>query len=181
MAAILAAPLAIYGQKALPPPPPGFESAGSSASREAMKQAGVADIVIAQKPNDNWPGCILDPKIEFTYGWTLSPGAGQAVGRMAQAPEDPPTESMGTRDEPAGKASYKGGVLTWRKTSTLAAGMASSKCPGNRVEMYNARWVAYAEDKMLSVGLVRVYGGKAQAQAWLDEYIPKVQAAAAGK
>jgi hypothetical protein len=39
------------------------------------------------------------------------------VETMAQVPEEPPSEHLGIRDEPAGKKRYLGGVLTWRKST----------------------------------------------------------------
>lgn len=61
------------GQEAvhpLPVPPRGFAPVEASASVKAMLSAGVADRVEAQKENAGWSGCMTDPKVTFSYGWT---------------------------------------------------------------------------------------------------------------
>jgi hypothetical protein len=170
--------LPALAQNGLPPPPAGFKALEQSSSQRAMKQAGVADSVRAEKPNAGWPGCIVDPKIEFSYGWTQRPGAGQLVDMMAQRPEEPASVVGGIRTEPAGKQRYKDGILIWKKTTTLAAGSSSAKCPDNQVVTYDATWLAPAGQKLLTIGVIRVYGSKTAAQAWIDEYIPKLISAA---
>jgi hypothetical protein len=164
-------------QKGLPAPPAGFRTLERTPSQLAMKEAGIADSVEAEKPNEGWPGCIVDPKILINYGWTNQPGAGQVVEMMAQRPEEPASVVGGIRSEPAGKQRYKGGILAWRKTTTLAVGSASAKCPGNQVVTYNGSWVGISGGKLLGVGVIRVYGSKTAAQRWIDEYIPKVVSA----
>jgi len=164
---------------ALPPPPPGFEAVPHSPSQKAMKDRGIADSVEAQKKNDNWPNCFDDPKIVFSYSWTTAPGAEMHIQMMAEAPEDPPSKVNGVATEPAGKQRYKGGVLKWQKVSTPAIGATGAKCASGHVITYDGTWVGYINGKLIGVGVARLYGSKTAGQAWIDEYIPKVQAAAA--
>lgn len=163
----------------LPPPPAGFKAEPASPSIAAMKERGLADRVFAQKPNDNWPGCMTDPQVRLEYGWTNSPGAGQVVEMMASGPEEPATFEQGIRTEPAGKLRYKDGLLIWQKVTYTAAGATSKSCPGNLVVTFSGKWVGFVNGRLLGVSVGRVYGAKAPAQAWLDELIPKVVAAAA--
>jgi len=142
-----------------------------------MRSAGVADRIEAQKDNAEWPGCMTDPKVSFGYGWTALPGADQSLRIMAQTPEEPASFAMGTKNEPAGKKEYKGGVLTWRKKTVTVAGSSSTKCPGNQVVMHDGNWAGYIDGKLLGVGVNNLYGPKEVGQALIDEYIDKVVAA----
>ncbi len=161
-------------QTKLPPPPPGFKVIADSPSTTAMRAAGVMDMLQAEKPNDDWPGCIVDPKVAFKASWTNSPGAEQNVKMMLKMPEEPPAFSMGTKTEPAGKQQYKGGALTWTKKTVMAAGTASAKCPGNQVILYDGSWVGYSNGKLLGVAVTNLYGQKEAGQAWFDPYIDKL-------
>jgi hypothetical protein len=164
-------------QTMLPPPPPGFKAIADSPSTTAMRDAGVMDLLEAEKPNDDWPGCIVDPKIAFKASWTKNPAAEQSVKMMLKMPEDPAAFSMGTKTEPAGKQPYKGGVLTWTKKTVVVAGTTSTKCPGNQVIMYDGSWVGYANGKLLGVAVSNLYGKKEAGQAWFDPYIDKLTVA----
>lgn len=168
------------GQEAvhpLPGPPTGFAPVEASASVKAMRSAGVADRVEAQKENAGWPGCMTDPKVTLSYGWTALPGADQSLRIMAQTPEEPASFAMGTKTEPAGKKEHKSGVLTWRKKTVTVAGSSSTKCPGNQVVMHDGSWAGYVDGKLLAVGVSNLYGPKDVGQALIDEYIDKVVAA----
>ena len=68
------------------------------------------------------------------------------------------------RTEPAGKQRYKDGVLIWKKTTTLAAGSSSAKCPNNQVVTYDGSWLGTVGQKLVTVGAIRVYGSKAAAE-----------------
>ena len=177
-----AASVALAGP--LPPPPAGY-TVIPKGSMIQMKAKGIADGVEAEKPNPNWPNnCFHDPKLQFSYGWQLSPGTSQVIEMMAKTPEEPTSLSSqtGTRDEPAGKQSYLGGVLTWRKWTSPVIGTSESGCKLKEIVEYNGTWIAYLADKMVSVSIWHVYGDKAAGQALIDEYAPKVKAVvAAGK
>jgi len=151
---------------------------------DQMRAQGVADGVEAEKPNANWPNnCVLDPKLQLYYGWQLSPGTGQLIQMMAQAPEEPASSGrMGTRDEPAGKQRYLDGVLTWRKSTMQVVGSTESGCKLKEIVTYDGNWVGYLAGKIVAVRVWHVYGGKAAGQALIDEYAEKVKSAvAAGK
>ena len=161
--------------KSLPAPPVGFQASPASPSVAAMKAAGVADSMEAMKPNAGWPGCIVDPKVQFTYGWSVV-GSAMNIAMMAQAPEDPASVTAGIRDEPAGKTKYKNGVLQWRKVTMPAVG---TNCKD--IVLYNGSWAGWVSDKMIGVGVSNLYQAKEPGQAWIDEYIDKVIAAVAAK
>jgi len=167
--------------KALPAPPPGFKAIGDSPSTVAMRTAGVMDVLEAEKPNEGWPGCIVDPKVTFKASWTNMPGADQNVRMMIEMPEEPATFSMGTKTEPAGKREHKSGVLKWQKKTVVAAGSSSAKCPGNQVIMHDGAWVGYVSGKLLGVGVSNLYGPKEAAQVWIDDYVDKLKAVVAGQ
>jgi hypothetical protein len=176
IAAMIVGFIPVGAQTKLPPPPPGFKTNADSPSITAMRAAGVMDMLEAIKPNDGWPGCIVDPNVKFSASWTSRPGANQNVKMMLEMPEEPPAFSMGTKTEPAGKKAYKGGVLAWKKKTVMAAGMASSKCPGNQVILYDGSWTGYSNGKLLGVGVSNLYGQKEAGQAWIDPYIDKLLA-----
>lgn len=163
----------------LPPPPAGFKVIPNG-SMELMKAKGAGDGVEAEKPNANWPNnCVLDPKLQLFYGWQLMPGGGQVIEMMAKAPEEPASEHMGTRDEPAGKQSYLGGVLTWRKSTMQVIGTTESGCKLKEMVTYEGTWVCYIAGKIVSVRIRHVFGEKAAGQALIGEYAEKVKSVVA--
>ena len=177
-----AASVALAGP--LPPPPAGY-TVTPKGSMDQMRAKGIADGVEAEKPNANWPNnCYHDPKLQLHYGWQLSPGTGQLIEMMAKTPEEPASTSSqtGVRDEPAGKQSYLGGVLTWRKWTSPVISTSESGCKLKEIVTYNGNWIGYLGDKMVSVSIWHVYGEKAAGQALIDEYAEKVKSVvAAGK
>jgi hypothetical protein len=158
--------------QSLPEPPAGFKALPQGPSYAAMKARGLADRVEAEKTSD-W-NCTSAPKIDFAYGWQLSPGGDRTLGLMAQAPQDPASEAMGTRTEPAGKSRYKNGVLEWQKLTTL---MVQTDCPTQLVT-YHGQWLGYVSGKLIAVSVTHVKA-KESGQAWIDEYADKVVAAVA--
>jgi hypothetical protein len=162
------------------PPPPGDFKVTPNGAMDLMRAKGVADGVDAEKPNANWPdNCVVDPKLRLHYGWQLSPGAGQMIEMMAQAPEEPASSKMGTRDEPAGKQRSHDGVLTWRKSISEVVGTTESGCKLKEIVTFDGTWVGYLANKIVSVGVWHVYGGKAAGQALIDEYAEKVKSVVA--
>jgi hypothetical protein len=177
LGALLAATGVLAGP--LPQPPAGFKVIPKG-SMDQMRAKGVADGVEAEKPNADWPNnCVLDPKIQFAYGWQLSPGTGQLIEMMAKIPEEPASVSMGTRDEPAGKQRYHDGVLTWRKSTSMVIGTTESGCKLKEIVTYDGTWAGYLAGKIIGVRVWHVYGGKAAGQALIDEYLEKVKAVVA--
>ena len=183
LGAVLAVAAASALAGPLPPPPAGFKVIPQG-SMDQMRAKGVADGVEAEKPNANWPtNCVLDPKLQLSYGWQLSPGTGQVIEMMARAPEEPASSGqIGVRDEPAGKQRYRDGVLTWRKSAMLVIGTTESGCKLKEVITYDGSWVGYIGGKIVAVRVWHVFGEKAAGQALIDEYADKVKSAvAAGK
>ena len=158
----------------LPPPPAGFKTMNDGGTFAQMRAMGVADRIEAEKPNPGWPNCIVDPKIDLTYGWSAV-GSQQNIEMMAKSPEDPVSAVGGIKSEPAGKQRYKGGVMWWRKNTQQQVG---TNC--GALVTYSGSWAAYASGKMLSVSVARVYGSKQAGQALLDSTIDKLVATMAG-
>jgi hypothetical protein len=174
-ALLAAASVALGGP--LPPPPAGY-TVIPKGSMDQLRAKGIADGVEAEKPNPNWPNnCFHDPKLQLSYGWQLSPAAGQIIEMMAKTPEEPASSSSQTlsRDEPAGKQRYLGGVLTWRKTTSQVVGTSESGCKLKEIVTYNGAWIGYLADKTVSVSVWHVFGDKAAGQALIDEYAAKVK------
>jgi hypothetical protein len=164
--------IAAAAAQSLPAPPAGFKTLPQGSSFAAMKARGLADRVEAEKSSD-WD-CTSAPKINFSYGWQVAPGGDRVVELMAQAPQDPPSEAMGTRTEPAGKRRYKNGVLEWQKWTTT---MVQTDCPTQLVT-YHGKWAGYVSGKLIGVSVTHVKS-KETGQAWIDEYVDKVVAAVA--
>jgi len=158
----------------LPPPPAGFKTLNDGGTFAQMRAMGVADRIEAEKPNPGWPNCIVDPKINLTYGWSAV-GSQQNIEMMAKSPEDPVSEVGGIKSEPAGKQRYKGGVMWWRKNTQQQVG---TSC--GAIVLYDGNWAGFVSGRMLSVSVGRVYGSKQAAQGLLDSTIDKLVAAMAG-
>jgi hypothetical protein len=148
----------LAAERPLPNPPPGFKKEPDSPSSVAMRQSAVADNVRAAKPDDLRPNCGGDPNIHFEYGWTASPGGYQVLELIARSPEEPASQKMGVRSEPASKKTYKGGVLVWRKDTVLMVGVNDPKC--KEIISYTGIWTGYADGKMIGIG---VHGSVANA------------------
>jgi hypothetical protein len=159
---------------ALPAPPAGYKIVQNPAT-DAMKAEGKADGVDAVKPNDNWPKCLGDADIHLSYGWRASSGPSGPEGFvdfMAKGPEDQATTMGRTVNEPAGKKTYLGGVLTWRKITTQAVG-----CTHAAIVTYNGSWMGAVSGKLVSVSAFHVLGSPDAGQALIDDYVTKVKAA----
>ncbi len=167
MSILLGAALSLAAGKDLPEPPAGFNRLPSGPSAKVMKERGLADGIEAEKTSD-W-GCKSAPKIKFGYSWQLLPGGDKTLEMMAQIPQEPAKESMGTRTEPAGKTRYKNGVLEWQK---WIIPMIQTDCP-NRLETYHGKWVGYVSGKLIGVSITHIKS-KENGQQLIDEYIDKV-------
>ena len=171
LGAVFAAPACIALAAPLPAPPAGYKIVQNPAT-DAMKAEGKADGVDAVKPNDNWPKCLGDADIHLSYGWRASSGPQGFVDFMAKGPEDPATTMGRTVDEPAGKKTYLGGVLTWRKITTQAVG-----CTHAPIVTYNGSWMGAVSGKLVSVSAFHVLGSPDAGQALIDDYVTKVKTA----
>jgi hypothetical protein len=161
----------------LPAPPSGFLPDAQVAQYQAkMRATGASDGVKSTKANDNMSECYSDPKILFSYGWSLNPAAKTTVDMMIKGAPDPSERSpMGYFDEAVIKQAYKNGVLEWRKqTWPVSTG---HPCKDKQVVFYNGYWVGYAGNKLISISVDRLYNSKEKGQAWIDEYIDKLMGA----
>lgn len=156
----------------LPAPPAGYKTLPSGPSAKAMREGGLADGIEAEKASD-W-NCTSAPKIKFGYSWQLLPGGDKSLEMMAQIPQEPAKESMGTRTEPVGKSRYKNGVLEWQKWTIP---MVQTDCP-TRLVTYHGKWVGYISGKLTGVSITHIKS-KENGQALLDEYIDKMSKAVA--
>jgi hypothetical protein len=162
----------------LPPPPAGSKVINTALPQ--MKAQGIADGIEVEKENDNFPHeCSSVSTLRLGYGWQVLPGGDKVVDMMAQAPEDPASEHMGVRDEPAGKKRYLDGVLTWRKSTMTVIGTSESGCKLKEIVSYDGTWTAYIAGKIVGVHAFRVYGSKDAGQALIDDYAAKMKTAVA--
>ena len=73
-------------------------------------------------------GAVAERKVPWRRGHPSAlqlahpPTADKYVDVVTKGPEDAATTMGRTRDEPSGKKAYMGGLLTWRKVTTEAAG-----------------------------------------------------------
>jgi hypothetical protein len=143
------------------PPPAGYQVVRNPIT-DSLKAAGKADEVEAVKPNDNWPNRIGDSNIQLRYGWRTGP-------------EDPATTLGRTKDEPAGKRTYLGGLLSWRKITTQTVG-----CAQSTIVTYNGSWVGAVSGNLVNVSAFHVLGSPAAGQALIDDYAEKMKSVVAG-
>ena len=93
---------------------------GHSAPCESRRSNCTASVQgWASSPSAKCPG---DADIHLRYNWRTPPTADKYVDVVTKGPEDAATTMGRTRDEPSGKKAYMGGLLTWRKVTTEAAG-----------------------------------------------------------
>ena len=147
----------------------------------SLRQMGMGDFITAARPNVNASGVTDESSlVSLSYGWMKVPGAEQQVESEAQAPEEPEAISgTGIKSEPAGKLRYKGGVLTWRKfTSLMVGGQGASSAASSAT--YEVNWKAAASGRLLTVKISNIRASKEAGQVWVDVCIAKLTAAASG-
>ena len=171
LGAVFAATACIALAGPLPPPPAGYKIQQNPGA-DAIKAEGKGDRVDAVKPNDNWPKCLGDADIHLSYGWQASAGPEKFVDFMAKGPEDQATTMGRAKGEPAGKKTYMGGLLTWRKITTQAVGCAQSV-----IVTYNGSWMGAVSGKLVRVSAFHVLGSPGAGQALIDDYVNKMKAA----
>jgi hypothetical protein len=175
-ALLAAASAALAGP--LPPPPPGSKVINTALPQ--LKAQGIADNIEVEKENENFPhACSSVSTLRLGYGWQVLPGGDKMVEMMVQTPEEPASEHMGVRDEPAGKKRYMDGVLTWRRTTTQVIGTMESGCKLKEIVSYDGTWAGYVAGKLVGVHVFRVYGSKDAGQTLIDAYAVKMKAAVA--
>jgi hypothetical protein len=171
LVAVAALVAVAFGQAPLPQPPAGFTALPMGAAQQAMRDAGASDGVQAEKPNASFPKCYPDPKVNFSYGWSVV-GSQANVDLMLKMPEDKATDIAGDRNEPDGKNSYRGGVLFWRKeTMTMVA--VEGHCP-DKVVFYHGNWTGFVSGKLITVSVANLYQSKEAGQGWIDDYISRM-------
>ena len=173
---LLALPTAI--SQGLPALPNGFQ-VDQQAEKLFAQMSAAADSygVRGTKANDSMSPCFSDPKIEFSYGWSLNHAGKIVIEMMIKAPQDPASNSSqtGVLDEPVSKQAYKGGVLEWRKQTWPV--ITGHPCKDSQVIFYSGKWMGLVGNKIVGIAVDRLYNSKVQGQAWIDEYITKVAGA----
>ncbi len=177
LAAVLVVPCATVPAWAGPPAgdqrvsaaqivPPGFKVTMDT-------DIGAAFAFEATRPNDACPKPHQDPGILIRGGRTPNPAAAVVVDMMAEQPEDPASRMGMSRDEPLGRERYKGGVLSWRKSTIPWIGAGE----GPDMVMISGEWAGPGEGTLLSLSVNRFCGSKEAARAWLDGMIDRLTAA----
>jgi len=77
---------------------------------------------------------------------------------------------MAALNEPAGKKTYLGGVLIWRKPHDAGVG-----CTHAPIVTYNGSWTGAVSGKLVSVSAFHVLGSPDAGQALIDDYITKMR------
>lgn len=123
------------------------------------------------KLNVNFPKNHMDQGIRLGASWMANPMATKSLEIMARLPENPAGQVMGvTREEPADKLHYRGGLLTWRKVVTQWVGS------GNAPDLVTWRgsWVGTGFDGLLGVSISNFVGAMEEALALIDGVIDKI-------
>lgn len=76
-----------------------------------------------------------------------------------------------TKDEPAGKRIYLGGVLSWRRITTQVVGYSEST-----IVTFNGAWIGAIAGKLVTVSAYHVLEAPDPGQALIDEYVAKMKA-----
>lgn len=120
----------------------------------------------AVMPNEIKPKLAVDPDIHIGYSWQAMPSAAQIVDAMEQQKEEPSAMGL-TKVEPEGKGRFKGGVLSWEKTTTPWVGL------GKEPDWvtYSATWVGAVNDGLLGISVDNVAGSKDKIQGWIAALI----------
>lgn len=124
------------------------------------------------KPNVNFPKSHMDQGIRLGASWMANAMAATSVDMIAQQPEEPGGQSMGsaTREEPAGKSRYRGGVITWRKVTIPWIG--SGKAPD--LVTWKGSWVGTGSGGLLGASISNFVGSKEEALALINGVIDKI-------
>jgi hypothetical protein len=133
---------------------------------------GATRVIEGTKPNVDVPKPHSDPGLTARCIWMSNPAAAQIVGMIEQQPEEPAAQSPGsaTREEPAGKSTYRDGVLTWRKVITPWIGSGH----GPDLVTFRGAWIKALAGGYVTLEVDHFVGTKEGALALLDEMIGNV-------
>jgi hypothetical protein len=157
----------------MPPLPEGFQPPNPDPPNP-WRAAGMGDGKQGEKKNQ-LPKCFGVPaKASIGYSW-MAGGQQFIIDAQLRQPEAPPQNVAGFLEEPAGKSSYRGGMIVYRKTNFHATvGIdAKGEC-GGTIEGWSVNWQGVVNGKMLAISLLNYYGGKAEAQSVVDGLIGKL-------
>ena len=101
-----------------------------------------------------------------------NPAADQILPMAASQPEEPGGQLPGsaTREEPWGKKSYRGGILTCRKVITPWIGGGT----GPDLATWRIGWTGKGQNGLVGVSINNFCGPKETAMGWIDGIIPKI-------
>ena len=153
--------------------PPSAEVLPSGFKVDTERNMGGSMMIIsAKKPNENFPKSHMDQGIGLEISWTKNPMAEKLVDMLVKQPEDPAGRSPGsvTREEPCGRKSYSGGVLSCRKVITPWVGGGSAP----DLVTWRISWVGKGKDGLVSISINNFCGSKETAIGWIDKIIPKI-------
>jgi hypothetical protein len=112
----------------------------------------------ARRPQTNypdWAGQNSDALLRCS--WTVNPVAEYTVQMILQAPQDPADDGDNVRIEPAGKQSFRGGVLWYKRHIAQYHGI------GTRPDLvtYHAQWVGATGGGLLGIAVDNVLAKEA--------------------
>jgi len=124
------------------------------------------------KPNVNFPKNHMDQGIRLGASWMANPMAATSLDMIAKQPEEPGGQVVGsaTREEPAGKSPYRGGVLTWRKVIIPWIGGGSAP----DLVTWRGSWVGAGSGGLLGVSISNFVGSKEEALSLITGVIDKI-------
>lgn len=137
----------------------------------AERNLGGSSMIEATKPNENFSKPHMDQGIRLGVSWISNPMAATTLEMMAKQSEEPAGQTMGmTREEPAGKQRYRGGVLTWRKVITPWVGSGN----GPDLVTWSGSWVGAGSGGLLGVSISNFVGSKEAALGLIDGVLDKI-------
>jgi hypothetical protein len=110
-----------------------------------------------------------DSAITLGCGWSPNPSADLAIRMLLQAPQDPGTDNVTSRSEPAGKEAFKGGVLLLKKWTYIDVGISTEP----DLVTYAGQWYGAHAGGILAIGVDNVLGSPEAIRGWIGEVISK--------
>jgi hypothetical protein len=99
-------------------------------------------------------------------GWAPHPAAEMIVQATLQLPEDPPFDDGGSVDEPAGRRSFMGGVVTYRKRTSTYGGIGTEP----DLVTYDGQWMGAVSGGLMGVSVTHALSKEAIA-SWMTAVI----------
>jgi hypothetical protein len=125
----------------------------------------------ASRPQPNYPSWGgADPHIKLVCAWSLNQYAELAIQMMMREPQDPADDRVTMKTEPAGKHSFRGGVLLMTRQTVVSVGLGTEP---DRIT-YDGRWYGAASGGMLTLEVNNVLDSQDAIPGWIEEVIDRI-------